>query len=78
MDKKAIKFSANFGFLENFDLLVKFWIFWIFFRLFLDLSVIFLDFSNALSDHCTIAWVTRPERPKNVKDEVKQARRAAT
>ena len=25
-----------------------------------------------------VAWVTRPERPKDVKDEVKQARRAAT
>ena len=24
------------------------------------------------------AWVTRPERPKGVKDEVKQARRAAS
>ena len=34
--------------------------------------------SNALSNHCTFAWVTRPERPKDVKDEVKQAQRAAT
>ena len=25
---------------------------------------------------CIVAWVTRPERPKGVKDEVKQARRA--
>ena len=33
-------------------------------------------FSNALSHHCTVAWVTRPERPKGVKDVVKQARRA--
>ena len=33
-------------------------------------------FSNALCHHCTDAWVTRPERPKGVKDEVKQARRA--
>ena len=30
--------------------------------------------SNALSHHCTDAWVTRPERPKDV---IKQARRAA-
>ena len=34
-------------------------------------------FSNALSHHCTDAWVTRPERPKGVKDIIKQARRAA-
>ena len=34
-------------------------------------------FSNALSHHCTDAWVTRPERPKGVKDVIKQARRAA-
>ena len=33
-----------------------------------------LDFSNALFNHCTVAWVTRPERPQGVKDEVKQAR----
>ena len=39
---------------------------------------IFLDFSNELSHHCTVAWVTRPERPKGVKDVIKQARRAAT
>ena len=32
--------------------------------------------ANALSKHCTVAWVTRPERPKGAKDEVKQARRA--
>ena len=30
-----------------------------------------------LSHHCTVAWVTRPERPKGVKDVIKQARRAA-
>ena len=43
----------------------------------MDFSVIFLDFSNALSNqYCTVAWVTRPKRPKGVKDEVKQARRA--
>ena len=29
--------------------------------------------ANALSNHCTIAWVTRPERLKGAKDEVKQA-----
>ena len=33
-------------------------------------------FSNALCHHCTDAWVTRPERPKGVKDVIKQARRA--
>ena len=33
-------------------------------------------FSNALSHHCTDAWVTRPERPKGVKDVIKQAGRA--
>ena len=32
--------------------------------------------SNALFHHCTDAWVTRPERPKGAKDDVKQARRA--
>ena len=31
-----------------------------------------------LAHHCTVAWVTRPERPKGVKDVIKQARRAAT
>ena len=30
-------------------------------------------YPTALSNHCTVAWVTWPERPK---DEVKQARRA--
>ena len=29
-----------------------------------------------LSYHCNVAWVTRPERPKGVKDVIKQARRA--
>ena len=29
--------------------------------------------SNALFHHCTDAWVTRRERPKGAKDEVKQA-----
>ena len=29
-----------------------------------------------LFHHCTVAWVTRPERPKGAKDEVKQAQRA--
>ena len=38
----------------------------------------FLVFSNALSHHCTVAWVTRPERPKGVRDEVKQAWRATS
>ena len=33
-------------------------------------------FSNALSHRCTDAWVTRPQRPKGVKDVIKQARRA--
>ena len=44
---------------------MKLLIFWICLRL-------FLDFSNALSNHCNVAWVTRPERTKGVKDEVKQ------
>ena len=26
-----------------------------------------------LSHYCTVAWVTRPERPKGVKDVIKQA-----
>ena len=38
----------------------------------------FFYFSNALSHHCTVAWVTGPECPKGVKDVIKQARRAAT
>ena len=42
----------------------------------LDFSVIFLDFSNVPSNHCILAWFTWPERPKGVKDEVKQAQRA--
>ena len=41
-------------------------------------SVIFWDFSYALFHHCTVAWVTRPEGRKGVKDVIKQARRAAT
>ena len=32
--------------------------------------------ANALSNHCTVAWVTRPECLKGVKDEVKWTRRA--
>ena len=32
--------------------------------------------ANALSNHCTVAWVTRPERPKGVKHVIKQAQRA--
>ena len=36
----------------------------------------FYPMANALSNHCTVAWVTRPERSKGAKDEVKQARRA--
>ena len=28
---------------------------------------------NALSHHCTVAWVTRPPYPKGVKDVIKQA-----
>ena len=31
-----------------------------------------LDFRG----NCTVAWVTRPERPKGVKDVIKQAQRA--
>ena len=34
--------------------------------------------SNALSHNCTVAWVTRPERQKGVKDVIKQSRKAAT
>ena len=29
-----------------------------------------------LFHHCTVAWVTRPERQKAVKDVIKQTRRA--
>ena len=36
----------------------------------------FFYFSNALYNHYTVAWVTRPERPKGEKDEVKKAQRA--
>ena len=42
----------------------------------MDFSAIVLGFSNALSHHCIVAWVTRPERLKGVKDVIKQARRA--
>ena len=41
-------------------------------------NLICLDFSNALSHHCTVAWVTRPQRPQGVKDVIMQVRRAAT
>ena len=30
---------------------------------------------NALSHHCTVVWVTLPERLKGVKDIIKQAQR---
>ena len=33
-------------------------------------------FTPSLMHYCTVAWVTWPERPKGVKDVVKQARRA--
>ena len=60
-----------FGFVDNF--------FWICRQFFLDLSTIFLDLSTKISnvpmtlsnDHI-IAWVTRPERLKGAKDEVKR------
>ena len=32
---------------------------------------------TTLSNVCIVTWVTRPERPKGAKDEVKEARRAA-
>ena len=56
---------------ENFDILN-------FFLIVYGFLGDFLDFSNALSNHCTVAWVTRPERSNDVKDVVKKARRAAT
>ena len=31
---------------------------------------------TTLSNDCIVTWVTRPERPKGAKDEVKEARRA--
>ena len=49
-----------------FEKFLFFWKFWIFGSI-LD----YLDFSNALSNHYTVAWVTRPENPKGVKDDVK-------
>ena len=30
---------------------------------------------KVLSHYCTVAWVTRPERPKGMKDIIKQARK---
>ena len=39
----------------------------------MDFSVIFWNFFNTLYHHCTVAWVTRPERPKGVKEVIKQA-----
>ena len=41
-------------------------------------SVIFWDFSNSLSHHCTVAWVTWPEQPKDVIKQARMAKRAAT
>ena len=37
------------------------------------IEICFQKMSNALH-HRTVAWVTRPERPKGVKDVIKQAR----
>ena len=50
---------------------IRFWTFWIVGEI-LD----FYFISLRLFLDCTVAWITRPERPKGVKDEVKQARRA--
>ena len=41
------------------------------------MSKVDLCFSSNKLLHCIDAWVTRPERPKGVKDVIKQARRAA-
>merc|ERR550532_503239 len=54
-------FGEILDFRGNFGFLGKFWIFGE-----------ILDFRG----NCTVAWVTRPERPKGVKDVIKQARRA--
>ena len=74
-------FRGNFGFSG------KFWIFGEIsnfrgnfgfsgkFRIFGEISDFRGNF-GFLSHHCTVAWVTRPERPKGVKDVIKQARRA--
>ena len=35
--------------------------------------IFWISLLDAPSHHCTVAWVTRPERPKGAKDEVKQA-----
>ena len=56
--KNQDKRNEIFGFLCD-----RFWIY-----------VIFLDISNALSHYCTVAWVTRPERPKGVKDIIPKGR----
>ena len=50
-----------FGFVDNF---------------FLDLSTKISNVPMTLSNDHIIVWVTRPERPKGAKDEVKPARRA--
>ena len=63
---------------------------WISWSNLFDFSEIVLDFSvkvfgclcdifwiyHALSNHCIVAWVTRPERMKGTKDKVKLAQRA--
>ena len=74
------------------DLSTKFFgfvdeIFWICRQNFLDLSTkcfgFFDNFFGFFGEsfgfstiYCNVAWVTRPERPKGAKDDVKQARRA--
>ena len=41
-------------------------------------SIFFYKNLKKKINRCTFAWVTQPERPKGVKDIIKEARRAAT
>ena len=78
--KKKIGLLENFGFLKKIGVFAEildfsdFFVIVLFLCDFLDFSVIFLDFSNVLSHHCTVTRVTRPEHLKGVNDVIKQAR----
>ena len=69
--KKKIGLLENFGFLKKIGVFAEILDFSDFFVIVFLFLCDFLDFSNALSNNCTVVWVTRPERLKGVKDEVK-------
>ena len=66
------------GYLRFLGIFLKFLVnlFWTYLKLFGFICDLFLDFlvilflHFSLSNHRIVVWVTRPERPKCVKDEV--------